>query len=362
MLLNACAQVNTKTPAGPELTPAQISVLIGLRHWRNHQPRLALDKINDALEQDPKLASAHNLAGLVYDRLGQADLARWHFKRALMLDPHDPSAHNNYGMFLCNQGRIAQAEKNFLTAADNPNNVSPEVAYTNAGLCVRRIPDLDRAAQYFMAALNADPRMPTALFQIARISFEKGRYPQAWRNLQQYLQVGEHTPETLWLAVRIERALGRTEQAREYAQQLQSEFPQSEETQALFNSEARSGYERVSPNRTTPMTAGALRVTTSTNDGFRRSAWLRAQDPRDYTVQLFASQNEAAMPYFRDQYRLSGDLAYVALPRGGGIWYTLVWGKFADRQQATRAIGQLLPEPLHASARVRSFGDIQQEL
>jgi type IV pilus assembly protein PilF len=361
MLLNACAQVNTTVPAGSELTPPQINVLVGLRHWRNHQPRLALGKINEALAEDPQLASAHNLAGLIYDRLEQLDLAEWHFKRALSLNPNDPSAHNNYGMLLCNQSRLAQAEKNFLTAADNPNNVSPEVAYTNAGLCVRRLPDIDRAAQYFIAALNADPKFPTALFQIARISFQKGRYPQARRNLQQYLQVGRHTSETLWLAVRIERALGHSERARNYAQQLQNAFPQSKETQALFNSKARSSYELISPNRAAPLTAGAVRVTTSTSNGFKRTDWVRAQDPQDYTVQLFASQNEAAMPYFRDQYHLSGELAYFAAPQSNGIWYTLVWGEFADRQQAEKAISQL-PEQLHSSARVREFGAIQAEL
>ncbi|HEX2243713.1 MAG TPA: type IV pilus biogenesis/stability protein PilW [Gammaproteobacteria bacterium] len=365
MLLNACAQVNTKPSMRPqpELTPAQINVLLGLRHWRNHHPQLALDRINIALEENPQLASAHNVAGMIYERLGQAALAEQHFKRALALDPNDPSGHNNYGKFLCNQGRLAQAEKQFLSAADHPHNSSPDVAYTNAGLCALRIPDLDRAAQYFTAALNKNPIMPTALFQIARISYEKGRYPQARRNLQQYLQVARHTPETLWLAVQIERALGNAALAQRYAQRLQNTFPHSKETHALFNSEAQLGYTRISPDQGS-VQAGPdeVQVIATTGDPFKHTDWVRAQDPRDYTVQLFASQNELAMPYFREKYNLSGEMAYFPVRRGNATWYSLIWGRFDNRQEAEKAISQLPAVIREGAAQVRQFAGIQQEL
>lgn len=362
MLLSACAPVNTKTPVRHELTPAQINVQLSLRHWRNHQPRLALDKINVALEQNPKLGAAHNLAGLIYDRLGQAERANWHFKRAVALDPNDASAHNNYGLFLCRHGRLVQAEQHLLTAADNPSNLAPEVAYTNAGLCARRIPDIDRAAQYFTAALNANPMMPAALFQTARISYEKGRYPEAQRDLQHYLQVSPHTAETLWLAVQIARATGNREQEVRYARRLEASFPQSEEARALFESEAQAGFTRITPNQPVAAAPGEMRVTTTAGTAFKGEDWVRGQDSHDYTVQLFASQNEDAIAYFRDEYELSGELAYVALPRGNGLWYTLIWGDFDSRRQAKNALSQL-PEALRGGAsQVRRFGEIQLEL
>ncbi len=362
MLLSACAPVNTKTPLRPELTPAQINVQLSLRHWRNHQPRLALDKINVALEQSPRLGAAHNLAGMIYDRLGQAERANWHFQRAVALDPNDPSAHNNYGLFLCEQGRLAQAERHLLAAADNPSNPAPEVAYTNAGLCARRIPDPDRAAQYFTAALNANPMMPAALFQTARISFEKGRYPEARRDLQHYLQVSPHTAETLWLAVQIARAMGNREQEVQYARELEASFPQSEEAQALFESEAQAGFTRITPSQSVTSASSQIRITSAADTAFKGEDWVRDQDSQDYTVQLFASQNEDAMAYFRDEYELSGNLAYVALPRGRGVWYTLIWGDFDSRRQANNAISQL-PEALRGGAsQVRSFGELQLEL
>jgi type IV pilus assembly protein PilF len=322
---------------------------------------LALDKITQALEQDPQLASAHNVAGLLYDRLGETALAARHFKRALALDPDDPSARNNYGMFLCNQGRLAQAERNFLAAAGNFDNESPDVAYTNAGLCARRIPDLDRAAQYFTAALNVNPVMPAALFQIARISFDKSRYPEARRDLMHYLQVAAHTPETLWLGVQIERALGNHVQERRYAQQLQSMFPRSEEAHALFESKMQPAYSRITPEQ--PDRAGhTAAITASASKAFKRGDWVLAQDPEHYTVELLTSQNELAMPYFRDHYQLSGEMAYFATRRGDATWYSLVLGSFANREQAEQAISRL-PEVLrHGAARVRQFGYVQQRV
>jgi type IV pilus assembly protein PilF len=361
--LAACAPVETKRPTQAPLTPAQINVHLGLQHWRNYQPRLALDRITQALAQDPNLASAHNVAGLIYERLGSPGLAAKHLKRALALAPQDPSALNNYGKLLCTQGRLARAEQYFLRAADNPRNPSPEVAYTNAGLCARRIPDLDRAAQYFTAALNLNPMMPTASFQLARISFEKARYPEARRDLQQYLQIARHTAESLWLAVQIERALGNSARERQYARRLEVMFPHSEEAQALFQSKLRPAYQRIPPPRPVPSSAGAVTVTATTgnDDAFLRDAWVRAQAPEDYTIEIFASHNELAMPYFRDEYKLSGELAYYATRRDDARWYALLWGKFEDKRQAHNAISQL-PAELRASAQVRRFADAQREI
>jgi septal ring-binding cell division protein DamX len=80
-------------------------------------------------------------------------------------------------------------------------------------------------------------------------------------------------------------------------------------------------------------------------------------------VELFASQNEAAMPYFRDEYGLTGELAYYASQRGAATWYTLVWGRFDSARQARLATTQL-PQALRDSSitQVRRFADIQAEM
>ncbi|MDQ3797105.1 MAG: SPOR domain-containing protein, partial [Pseudomonadota bacterium] len=79
-------------------------------------------------------------------------------------------------------------------------------------------------------------------------------------------------------------------------------------------------------------------------------------------VHLFASQNELAMPYFRDKYNLSGEMAYFSVRRGNATWYSLIWGRFDNRQEAEKAISQLPAVIREGAAQVRQFAGIQQEL
>jgi hypothetical protein len=66
----------------------------------------------------------------------------------------------------------------------------------------------------------------------------------------------------------------------------------------------------------TRVSTGRVTVTAKTPKSFKREDWVLAQYPQNYTVQLFTNQNEFAMPYFRDRYEQSGDLAYYATQRG----------------------------------------------
>jgi type IV pilus assembly protein PilF len=49
------------------------------------------------------------------------------------------------------------------------------------------------------------------------------------------------TAETLWLGVRVEKALGNLSAAETYAKRLKSEYPSAEQTRALIASERKTG-------------------------------------------------------------------------------------------------------------------------
>lgn len=57
-LLTACAPVETRSPTEREPTPAQINLQLALEYYDNNRLRLALDKVNDSLTQNPQFASA----------------------------------------------------------------------------------------------------------------------------------------------------------------------------------------------------------------------------------------------------------------------------------------------------------------
>ncbi|MDH3414223.1 MAG: tetratricopeptide repeat protein, partial [Gammaproteobacteria bacterium] len=142
----------------------------------------------------------------------------------------------NYGSFLCKQERYEESESRLVKVTENPFYRTPEIAYTNAGLCMKRAGNQEKAEQYLRTALQLNPKIPQALIAMCELSYDKGRYLPARAYLQRYLEVANHTSQTLWLGVRIERQLGDKNTASSYALLLKSNYPDSKETQLLLES------------------------------------------------------------------------------------------------------------------------------
>jgi len=96
--------------------------------------------------------------------------------------------------------------------------------------------------------------------------------------------------------------------------------------------------------------------------GFRDEAWLWAQDPRHFTVQLVGASTEEAVRSHLRGYDVNGDIALIATRRGGKPWFVLFWGDFADRAAAERAVAGL-PAPLkRVSPWIRPYADVHADL
>jgi type IV pilus assembly protein PilF len=186
-----------------------------------------------ALDLDPNLPTAHYAIALLYEQLGEADKAEGHFRRVLHLNADYADAHNAYGVFLCRQGRLDQAEQEFWLAIKNPLYSTPDLAYTNLGQCSLRKPDPVQAEQYLRKALELNPREPGALSYMAALSYEARRYLQARGYLQRLREVAPDNAQSLWLGVQIERALGDHAAASDYAALLRKNFPGSKQAQQL---------------------------------------------------------------------------------------------------------------------------------
>jgi type IV pilus assembly protein PilF len=193
----------------------------------------AREKIERALQQNPRDASVHTTAGLVFERVGEERLADRHYARAVALEPRNPDNQNNYAVFQCRRGQFAKGQRLFEQAARNPVYRTPEVAFTNAGVCARSAKDPAKAEALFRQALAVRPTFPDALLQMADLALERGNGLQGRAFMQRYFANAPATPDSLWLAIRIERALGDARAAEEYAVKLQGEFPTSEQARQL---------------------------------------------------------------------------------------------------------------------------------
>ena len=220
---------------------AEINLEIGLDYLKKGNLPQAKEKIDKAVDQNPRNAKAQVAAGVLYERLGESSKADSHFAKGLALDPKNPEVQNNYGAFLCQKGKYDRGEKLMIEAATNPLYRTPEVAYLNAANCTRNGGDLKRTEENLRKALAVRPKFGEALFQMADLQYKQTDYLSARGFLERYTEVGRTTAASLWLGVRIERGLGNSAAAKNYAERLKLEYPRAAQTKELIESERNPG-------------------------------------------------------------------------------------------------------------------------
>jgi len=240
--LAGCVSSGSKQLGSPDnVRAAEINLEIGIDYLRKNNLAQAKEKIDRAIEQNPRNPQAQVTAGMLYGRLGQSDKAESHFAKGLALDPKNPEVQNNYGAYLCQQGKHSRGERLMIEAAANPLYRTPEVAYLNAANCARNGGDMKRAEENLRSALKVRPKFGEALFQMADLQYKQTDYLSARGFLERYQEVGRTNPASLWLGVRIERGLGNTTAAKNYAERLKLEYPRAAQTKELIESERNPG-------------------------------------------------------------------------------------------------------------------------
>jgi type IV pilus assembly protein PilF len=230
-LVQACASQSPGGSGSPSSdTDAAIANMnLGAGYLRQGRPELAVERLQRALAQNPRLADAHSTIAIAYDQLGSPEDAEEHYKRATQLDPDNSPAANSYAVFLCRQNRWKDAEPYFERAVANPVYTQPEVALANAGVCALNAGDRAKAEQSFRAALTKNPTFADALSNLVDMSYQDKDYLQARAFLQRYMDVRPPTAPQLWICFNIERQLENREAANRCAAQLREGFPGSPE-------------------------------------------------------------------------------------------------------------------------------------
>lgn len=223
----------TKNRSEQALEVAIANMNLGVEYMRQGAYENALTKLKRSLLAKPDFAPSYNVLGLLYQRLGDPVESENSFKKSISLDSSDSSTYNNYGLLLCSSGRFDEAEKLFLNAANNPLYDSPEIALTNAGLCVFNTRP-DEGERYFKQALNKNPRFTHALIQMADISYNRSEYELAHQYFDRYQNNANHTSKSLWLGIQICKNLGYEDDVSSYALLLRNKYPDTAEAKMLM--------------------------------------------------------------------------------------------------------------------------------
>lgn len=218
---------------------ARIHTDLGAGYYAQRQMAVALEEFSSAVQIDPGYDQAYNGLGLVYASLREDDKAEANFRKAVQLDPGNSESHNNYGTFLCSRDRLDESIKEFLAALKNPLYPTPENAWVNAGICSMKKGDDKSAETYLLNAVQIQPGMRNANYQLASLYFNKrGNNELANKYIQLALQDGDPTPEIVLLGLRIARAMGDHDAVASLDMLLRNRFPDSEQAKAAAGESA----------------------------------------------------------------------------------------------------------------------------
>jgi type IV pilus assembly protein PilF len=206
---------------------------LGTVYLRQGNLALAKEKLERAEKYNPRDPEVHSVLALLYERLDIPKEVDSHYKTAIRLAPDNPQILNNYAVYLCKNGRTDEGVKRFMEAARNPLYRTPELAYSNAGVCLRAAKRYDEAGNAFARALQIRPNFAEGVFQSVDLDMERGQVAKAREQLDRYLASYEATADLLALGVRLSRALGDRVAEEKYTRRLRVEFAGSDQLRAV---------------------------------------------------------------------------------------------------------------------------------
>ncbi len=208
---------------------ARIRLELAASYLQRGQTTVALDEVKQSLAIDPSFGDAQHLMGLVYMQLGNFAQAEEGLQRALALKPGDPDIMHNYGWLECQRQRYAQADQWFERALAVPTYASRSRTLLSQGVCLDRAGNPERAEQALGKAYQLDVGNPVIGYNLASLKFRRGDFKQAQFYIRRVNNGEFSNAESLWLGIKIERALKEPMAMRQLGEQLRKRFPDSRE-------------------------------------------------------------------------------------------------------------------------------------
>lgn len=226
-------------------TPAQLAqqkedsslahVELAASYYQAGRVDTAQEELTRVLSKDPRHSAANDLQGLLYQKTGNLAQAEDSFRTAIMSNPANSSAQSNYGTLLCQSGRYDAGMEAYGKALRTPAHLHVAQTLVNGGICLSQKGDYSGAEKFLVKALEQEPFMPAALYQLARVYVATQRFDQADSRLAAlHAQVEPNAASTL-LMYQVAQGAGKQEEARALAQKIQTRFADSPEAQQIKN-------------------------------------------------------------------------------------------------------------------------------
>ena len=211
---------------------ARIRLELASNYFELGQTAVALDEVKQSLSADPSYADAFNLRGLIYMRLNDYPQAEDSFRRALSLRANDANILHNYGWLMCQQQKYAEADAYFSRAIANPAYAARGKTWMARGLCQSGAGQFPEAEQSLLKAYEFDAANPVVGYHLAALLLRRSELSRAQFYIRRLNNSDFANSESLWLGIKVERALGDVVAMRQLAAQLRKRFPDSRELSA----------------------------------------------------------------------------------------------------------------------------------
>lgn len=219
----------------------QSHIQLGLAYIQQGDYVTAQQRLERALAINPKSSGAHAAMGLVYQRQGEPELAESSFKKALSYDAKFTRGRTYYAAFLYEQGRFADAIRQFEIASEDITYEDRAQIFSNIGLVHARMENYDAALQAYQRALSLSRfPPPNVLLAISQLMYTQGEYANGWQYYSRFMtQVSQgraaHTAASLGLGVALARVVGERDTEASLELLLRNRFPDSPEAKNLRN-------------------------------------------------------------------------------------------------------------------------------
>lgn len=230
----ATDETGYKKSAKPDLIQgSKLNTELGVGYMRRGDYKIAKQKLEKAIEQNPDNLQAYTTIALLMSRLNEKEKADEYYQEALDLAPDNASLHNSYGAFLCGAGRLDEAMAEFKAAYEDPFYETAYLARSNAGSCLVRNGRYEEAEDLLRTALRTDAELSGALISMAELGVKTKKYLMSRAYIQRYHAGNKPTAESLWIQIQAEKALGAKKEYVKYSNQLLKQFPDSTEAGLL---------------------------------------------------------------------------------------------------------------------------------
>jgi type IV pilus assembly protein PilF len=217
-----------------QLKAAKTRVSLGLTYLKNGNYSQAKFNLDKALKFAPRSADANFAMAYYYQSVGELEQAESAYQFAMDLEPKNANIANSYGAFLCQNGDYEQAKTYFLKAVNTSSYVSSAETYENLALCSQSQGRPEDATQYLRSAVNHQPGRANSLFLLTRSLVDTQQWQEARAILRRYEKASQISPQSLSLAIEIERGTGNYKAAKGYSDMLFRIFPNDPITKLLL--------------------------------------------------------------------------------------------------------------------------------